>query len=384
MEIIMELTQWKHFKRHPLSEVWGDMSEVEFDGLLSDMREHGYDFKQQIWLYDGLIVDGWHRHCAAVQLRLKQPPSYEVFKGSYEEAELFVTRRNLLRRHLDVSQRALIAGKMANLSHGGDRRSESFQTPKTTVEKAAADMNVGVSSATAGKRVAELGSPTLQKAVAEGIVSITDAAKIVDEIASVQNAAVRAVRKGKSRTVSAAVKKPRSPKPPPSEMEIHSKVYQQIEELIGGEYKDEDGLIKRVKAILAELRKLREERPHGTVGLVVCPLCKGFGRIPKKLQDDLFNAVVKVTGADATTSAAHIVKVCKILLTAEPPYTPAEVLLLPRAVEKRGLDFTITVGCIPKYIGWVRQPIEEKGLGRLSRVEAPPGKYANVGITVRG
>jgi hypothetical protein len=358
MEIIMELSQWKHFKRHPLSEVWGDMSEVEFDGLLSDMREHGYDFKQQIWLYDGLIVDGWHRHCAAVQLRLKQPPSYEVFKGSYEEAELFVTRRNLLRRHLDVSQRAMIAGNMNDLQHGGDRRSNKFHGANLHLENVAETLGISERSAADGKKVVEFGSKALQKAVMDGLISVSDAAKIADEYAAIQNAAVKAVRSGKAKTVCSAVaKKPRKPKPPPSEMEIHSKVYQQIEELIRGEYKDEDGLIKKVKAILAELRKLREERPHGAAGLVVCPLCKGFGRIPKKLQDDLFNAVVRVTGADATTSAAHIVKVCKILLTAEPPYTPAEVLLLPRAVEKRGLDFTITVGCIPKYIGWVRQPL---------------------------
>ena len=75
-------------------------------------------------------------------------------------------------------------------------------------------------------------------------------------------------------------------------------------------------------------------------------------------RDLLFDAVVKITGADPKVSGSFVGKVCKELRKAEPPYTPEEVLSFPDAIARAGMNFTPTVGSILKHIGLVRnQPI---------------------------
>lgn len=75
----------------------------------------------------------------------------------------------------------------------------------------------------------------------------------------------------------------------------------------------------------------------------------------------LFDAVAEVTGSDPTVTGAHIGKVAAALAKAEPPYTPEEVRLLPSAIRAAGLDFTLTLGAVEKYIGWVRTLPQAKG-----------------------
>lgn len=73
-------------------------------------------------------------------------------------------------------------------------------------------------------------------------------------------------------------------------------------------------------------------------------------------RNDLFDAIVTITGADPSVNGAHIGRVCKALGKADPPYTAADVLAIPTAITSAGLSFTITVGAVEKYISWVRTP----------------------------
>jgi hypothetical protein len=73
------------------------------------------------------------------------------------------------------------------------------------------------------------------------------------------------------------------------------------------------------------------------------------------LFDEVFEALAKITGADRKVAGGHIAKVAHDLTHADKPYTASEVLALPQAIRARGLTFTITIGCIAKYIGWVRE-----------------------------
>lgn len=78
-------------------------------------------------------------------------------------------------------------------------------------------------------------------------------------------------------------------------------------------------------------------------------------------RNELFDAIAAVTGSDPVASATHIGRVCKALRAADPPYTPVEVRALPAAIQAQGLDFTITLGSVEKYIGWVRHPPSKPG-----------------------
>ena len=43
---------------------------------------------------------------------------------AYSEVKYIIP--NLKRRHLDTAQRAMVASRLANMKHGGDRKSEDF------------------------------------------------------------------------------------------------------------------------------------------------------------------------------------------------------------------------------------------------------------------
>lgn len=63
-----------------------------------------------------------------------------------------------------------------------------------------------------------------------------------------------------------------------------------------------------------------------------------------------------VTGADSKLQARHIGRVCKALREADPPYTPADVLALPRILSTHKFTFPVSLGVVEKYISWTRTP----------------------------
>ena len=297
-------TSWRKLTRHPLSEAFLDMEESCFEAMLADMKQHGYDPKQQVFLFEGKVLDGWHRFRAAVMTN--QVPTFDTYKG--DDPLGFVIRRNLTRRHLDASQRGLIAGRLATLSKGGDRRSRDFQRVNLPSEKLAKTLGISEKTVDLGKKVTENGDPELQVAVEERVISVSDAAAVADKPKPVQRRAVKAVKSGKAKTVREAVGESK-----PKKTEVSTQP-----------------------------------------GMIQCPLCKGGGRIVKQVQNDLFDAVAQVTGSDTRVSGSHIAKVAKLLLTADPPYTAGEVRQFPAAIKKAGWKTPCTVGMIEKYIGWVR------------------------------
>lgn len=197
---MIDLSKWRQLQRHPLSAIFGDMAEAEFAELCNDMTEHGFDEKCRVVMYEGKVLDGWHRQRAAV-ITHKQP-HYEEYRG--DDPLAFVRRRNLLRRQYDVSQRALIAGRIATYKRGGDH-AEQKRSANLHIAQAAQDMGVSRRSAADGKKVVEHGTPELQDAVMKGDISVSDAAKVASEEPAVQNKAVRNVRRGKAKTARAAV-----------------------------------------------------------------------------------------------------------------------------------------------------------------------------------
>jgi hypothetical protein len=60
--------------------------------------------------------EGWHRFCACDATGTE--PRFRVFEGDKAAAWQFVVSANLMRRHLDTGERAMVAGKFANMPHG--------------------------------------------------------------------------------------------------------------------------------------------------------------------------------------------------------------------------------------------------------------------------
>jgi ParB-like chromosome segregation protein Spo0J len=94
---------------------------ADFALLVEDIRRNG--LLESIVLLDGLILDGRNRWraCAAAGIA---PETTDFPHGAEAEAFAFVVSKNLHRRHLTVGQRAMIAARIMNTDHGGDRRSD--------------------------------------------------------------------------------------------------------------------------------------------------------------------------------------------------------------------------------------------------------------------
>lgn len=169
------------YKFHPYAEIFPLFADVEFDALVEDIKAHG--LREGIWLYQGKILDGRNRFLACKAAKVE--PQFREYKG--DDALAFVLSLNLQRRHLDESQRSMVAGKVANLKPGRPAEKGSIDPVSikgsidpVSINAAAGMMNVGTASVKRAKKVIEKGSKALQKAVDSGEVSVSKAAKVVD------------------------------------------------------------------------------------------------------------------------------------------------------------------------------------------------------------
>jgi hypothetical protein len=89
--------------QHPISAAFPAMPEDEFAALVTDIKTRGQ--RLPITVYEGQVLDGWHRYRACRELGLT--PTVVEFTGSVEEAVGLVISLNARRRHLDTGQLAL-------------------------------------------------------------------------------------------------------------------------------------------------------------------------------------------------------------------------------------------------------------------------------------
>jgi ParB-like chromosome segregation protein Spo0J len=175
------------YKPHPAANLFPMMPADQFAAFKEDIRKNG--FQQDIVLYKGQILDGRNRYKAAVELdMLDDLPIAEMDDDTDIDPYQWVISRNLHRRHLNESQRAKIAAKLAKLKHG-DVASQKHDMQICTSTKQAAEMlQVSPRSVAHAKVVEEHGSPELNEAVERGEVAVSKAAKIARETPKEQQA----------------------------------------------------------------------------------------------------------------------------------------------------------------------------------------------------
>lgn len=154
---------------HPLADIFPLLDGEPFDQLIADIRANG--LQQDIWTLDGTILDGRNRYRAC--LAADVPPRFRAYQG--DDAVGFVVSLNLHRRHLNESQRAMVAAKLASLDRG--KRADRSIDPSTTQQQAAEMLNVSVPSVKRARQVLQA-APELRQAVERGAVSVSAAADV--------------------------------------------------------------------------------------------------------------------------------------------------------------------------------------------------------------
>jgi N6-adenosine-specific RNA methylase IME4 len=181
---------------HPLAEIFPLMGEADRAALEDSMRATGFDPDELIVLYEGKILDGRNRYALARELGLSpdavrvrefgeiesdwaDPSRTALDDGSGKRALdplAFVLRKNLARRHLTESQRAMVAGRLATMRSGA--RTDLAPIGARSDAEAAAELNVGERSVERAKTVQRQGVAELGTSVDRGEISVSAAAEI--------------------------------------------------------------------------------------------------------------------------------------------------------------------------------------------------------------
>lgn len=159
---------------HEYANLFPMMTQAEYSELVNDMRENGYDKTAPIILYQNRILDGRNRWEAAQDAGVI--PLFVEFDG--DDALGFVIRHNLKRRHLNESQRAIVAGRLANLQHGQRvDRVANLQLSPVTQSAAAEMLNVSPRMVAAAKAI-EREAPELVEFIEGGLLTMNSAQKM--------------------------------------------------------------------------------------------------------------------------------------------------------------------------------------------------------------
>lgn len=128
---------------HPAAAIFPAAGDVELQALADDIKRNG--LLNPIVLHpDGRILDGRNRDKAC---RLAGVKARFTKWGGTNGSELdYVVSQNLHRRHLTVSQKAIIAARVANYTHGGDRSKGTNDSLKISRNEAAAIFGVSEKS----------------------------------------------------------------------------------------------------------------------------------------------------------------------------------------------------------------------------------------------
>lgn len=162
------------YEPHPAAEIFPLMSEDEFAGLVADIQEHG--LREPIVLFEGKVLDGRNRARACNQLGIK--PATTTWPNS-EDPHAYVVSKNLHRRHLSESQRAMVAAKLATMRRG--RPQENAQICAKSQAEAAELMGVSRRSVQSARIVQEKGTLEEIAAVEAGGTTVSHVAETVQE-----------------------------------------------------------------------------------------------------------------------------------------------------------------------------------------------------------
>ena len=160
---------------HPLADLFPLANDEELKVLAEDIKTNG--LQQPITLYMGRILDGRNRY-RACKIAAREPRTVDLSVGADPIA--FVVSANLHRRHLNETQRGIVAAKLANMRRGGREANPSKDgIDPIAQEKAAKLLNVSTKTVERASKLVKAGKPELVAAAEQGRVKVAAAVKFI-------------------------------------------------------------------------------------------------------------------------------------------------------------------------------------------------------------
>lgn len=207
---------------HPLADIFPLIEGDDFTALVADIRDNG--LREPITLLGKQILDGRNRWRASVaakvlpasldELTASQIKHFRNFvptgapEPSQDELLAFVLSKNLHRRQLNESQRAMVAANIASMRQGQRTDIEpSANLRKVAQDQAAKQLNVSTRTITDAVKVKREATPELREAVEQGHLAVSLAAKAVHLSAEQQRSIVDRVKAGDPSGAKGEIKK---------------------------------------------------------------------------------------------------------------------------------------------------------------------------------
>jgi len=170
---------------HPLATIFPLLEGEPFAALVHDIATQGV--QEPIVLYQGAILDGRNRARACEEARVT--PQYREYTG--DDPLAYVVSKNLHRRHLSESQRAMMADALATMRQGA--RTDLASIEAKSQEQAADLLQVSRSSVQRAHAIHTQGAPEIQQAVVAGTLTVSAAEPLTalpreDQLAALQEA----------------------------------------------------------------------------------------------------------------------------------------------------------------------------------------------------
>ena len=210
---------------HPAAAIFPLLEAGDLRELADDIRKHG--LIEPIVMLDGKVLDGRNRLSACSIAGVS--PRFVQWEGAGDPVD-WVLSVNLRRRHLDTSQRAMVAARTLDYHRarakerqqaaGGDRKSlsanlrepiQSNSDQRKAAEEAARTVNVSPRTVEHAAKVIEAGVPELVKAVEKGEIAVSAAAEASELPAEAQRRVVALVETGEAKTGAEAVREVKRP-----------------------------------------------------------------------------------------------------------------------------------------------------------------------------
>jgi len=189
---VIEMAVAGTLQAHPFANMFPMLSAEESAAMSASIARDG--LLEPIVIYQMQILDGRNRYqCLAAAGVMLQAEHLNVIEGTEQEARQYVESKNVHRRHLTVSQRAMLAAQFANLEPGEYRTNKTttgayvthdprVKPDGVTQAEAARRYDVSDRMIQHARRVRAKATPEIARMVEDGQVSVETARLIADRV----------------------------------------------------------------------------------------------------------------------------------------------------------------------------------------------------------